>query len=73
MYPAQHRRDRLSAAIHPLDAERRAQARERYRLLMVHYGLEATTNNLGLWAPHWRLTQRFWTRVANAPPLRRTA
>jgi transcriptional regulator with XRE-family HTH domain len=46
--PRQHRTDHLSAAIHPLDAERRAQAKERYRVVMAHYGLEATTNNLGV-------------------------
>jgi transcriptional regulator with XRE-family HTH domain len=46
--PRQHRTDHLSAAIHPLDEEGRAQAKERYRLLMVHYGLEPTTNNLGV-------------------------
>ena len=46
--PRQHRTDHLSAAIAPLDADGRAQAKERYRLLMVHYGLEPTTNNLGV-------------------------
>src|SRR5262245_2235239 len=46
--PRQHRTDHLSAAIHPLDAEGRAQARERYRVLLAHYGLEATTNNVGV-------------------------
>ncbi len=46
--PRQHRTDHLSAAIHPLDADGRAQAKERYRLLMVHYGLDPTTNNLGV-------------------------
>ena len=46
--PRQHRTDHLSAAIHPLDADGRAQAKERYRLLMGHYGLEPTTNNLGV-------------------------
>jgi transcriptional regulator with XRE-family HTH domain len=46
--PQQHRTDHLSAAIHPLDEEGRAQAKERYRVLMVHYGLEPTTNNLGV-------------------------
>jgi len=46
--PRQHRTDHLSAAIHPLDEQGRAQAKERYRLLMVHYGLEPTTNNLGV-------------------------
>ena len=46
--PRQHRTDHLSAAIHPLDEDGRTQAKERYRLLMVHYGLEPTTNNLGV-------------------------
>jgi hypothetical protein len=46
--PRQHRTDHLSAAIHPLDADGRAQAKERYRLLMAHYGLQPTTNNLGI-------------------------
>ncbi len=46
--PRQHRTDHLSAAIAPLDADGRAQAKERYRLLMMHYGLEPTTNNLGV-------------------------
>jgi len=46
--PRQHRTDHLSAAIAPLDADGRAQAKERYRLLMVHYGLEPTTNTLGV-------------------------
>ncbi len=46
--PRQHRTDHLGAAIHPLDAEERGKAKERYRLLMAHYGLEPTTNNLGV-------------------------
>src|SRR5919199_323265 len=46
--PRQHRTDHLSAAIHPLDTDGRAQAKERYRLLMAHYGLEPTTNNRGV-------------------------
>jgi hypothetical protein len=46
--PRQHRTYHLSAAIAPLDAEGPAQARERYRLLMTYYGLEATTNNVGV-------------------------
>jgi hypothetical protein len=46
--PQRHRTDHLSAAIHPLDAEGRAEAKERYRVVMRHYGLEATTNNLGV-------------------------
>ena len=46
--PRQHRTDHLGAAIHPLDADGRAQAKRRYDLLMAHYGLEPTTNNLGV-------------------------
>jgi transcriptional regulator with XRE-family HTH domain len=46
--PRQHRTDHLSAAIHPLHSDDRAQAKERYRLLMAHYGVEPTTNNLGV-------------------------
>src|SRR5438445_4797728 len=46
--PRQHRTDHLSAAIHPLSVDGRAQAKERYRLLMAHYNLEPTTNNLGV-------------------------
>jgi Mu transposase, C-terminal domain len=46
--PQRHRTDHLSAAIHPLDAEGRAEAKERYRVVMRHYGLEPTTNNLGV-------------------------
>ena len=46
--PRQHRTDHLSAAIRPLDDDARTQAKERYRVLMVHYGLEPTTNNLGV-------------------------
>jgi hypothetical protein len=46
--PRQHRTDHLSAAIHPMHSEDRAQAKERYRLLMAHYGVEPTTNNLGV-------------------------
>jgi hypothetical protein len=46
--PRQHRTDHLSAAIHPLDAEGRTLAKERYRLLLAHYGLEGTTNNIGV-------------------------
>jgi hypothetical protein len=46
--PQRHRTDHLSAAIHPLDAEGRAEAKERYGVVMRHYGLEATTNNLGI-------------------------
>ena len=46
--PQRHRTDHLSAAIHPLDTEGRAEAKERYRVLMLHYGLEPTTNNVGV-------------------------
>ncbi len=46
--PRQHRTDHLGAAIHPLSTAGRAQAKERYRLLMAHYNLEPTTNNLGV-------------------------
>jgi len=46
--PQRHRTDHLSAAIHPLDAEGRAEAKNRYDVVMRHYGLEATTNNLGV-------------------------
>jgi len=45
--PRQHRTDHLSAAIHPLDAVGRAEVKARYAQLLAHYGLEATTNNLG--------------------------
>jgi hypothetical protein len=45
--PHEHRTDHLSAAIHPLDVEGRAQATTRYSALMAHYGLEPTTNNAG--------------------------
>ena len=46
--PRQHRTDHLGAAIHPLAAQERGQAKERYRRLMAHYNLEPTTNNLGV-------------------------
>ncbi len=46
--PAQHRTDHLSAAIRPLDAAGQAHATRRYAALMDHYGLEPTTNNVGV-------------------------
>ena len=46
--PRQHRTDHLGAAIRPLDADARTQAKERYRRLLAHYGLEGTTNNVGV-------------------------
>jgi len=45
--PREHRTDHLSAAIRPLDVERRAQATARYAALMAHYGLKPTANNVG--------------------------
>jgi transcriptional regulator with XRE-family HTH domain len=46
--PRQHRTDHLGAAIRPLDSAGQAQARERYAAVMRHYGLEPTTNTLGV-------------------------
>ena len=46
--PQRHRTDHLSAAIHPLDADGRGLAKERYSALMRHYGMEPTTNTLGV-------------------------
>ncbi len=46
--PQRHRTDHLSAAIHPLDADGRARAKERYGAVMRHYGMEPTTNTLGV-------------------------
>ncbi|MBI2774376.1 MAG: IS21 family transposase, partial [Chloroflexi bacterium] len=45
--PRTHRTDHLSAAIKPLDAAGRAEAKDRYLALLRHYGLEPTTNTLG--------------------------
>lgn len=45
--PRTHRTDHLSAAIKPLDAPGRAEAKDRYLALLRHYGLEPTTNNAG--------------------------
>jgi Integrase core domain. len=46
--PQRHRTDHLSAAIHPLDGDGRALAKDRYSALMRHYGMEPTTNTLGV-------------------------
>jgi hypothetical protein len=46
--PRQHRTDHLSAAMRPLDGDGRRQATDRYAALMAHYGMEPTTNNLGV-------------------------
>jgi hypothetical protein len=46
--PRQHRTDHLSAAMRPLDGDGRRQATARYAALMTHYGMDPTTNNLGV-------------------------
>lgn len=46
--PRHHRTDHLSAALRPLDVAGRAQATARYGALMAHYGMEPTTNNVGI-------------------------
>jgi len=46
--PRQHRTDHLSAALRPLDVAGRAQATARYGALLAHYGMEPTTNNVGV-------------------------
>lgn len=46
--PRQHRTDHLSAAMRPLDSAGRRQATARYAALMAHYGMDPTTNNLGV-------------------------
>src|SRR5262245_12074291 len=46
--PRQHRTDHLSAAMRPLDGAGRSRATARYAALMAHYGMEPTTNNLGV-------------------------
>jgi hypothetical protein len=45
--PHQHRTDHLSAAMRPLDGAGHSQATARYAALMIHYGMEPTTNSLG--------------------------
>ena len=46
--PQHHRTDHLSAAIRPLDADGHALANARYAALLRHYGMEPTTNTLGV-------------------------
>ena len=46
--PQRHRTDHLSAAIAPLDADGHALAKGRYAALLRHYGMEPTTNTLGV-------------------------
>lgn len=46
--PQRHRTDHLSAAISPLDADGHALAKERYAAVLRHYGMEPTTNTLGV-------------------------
>jgi hypothetical protein len=47
----------------------RPQAKERYRLLMTHYGVEATTNNLGV--AHENGMWSGSTDSSNMPSIRR--
>ena len=46
--PQLHRTDHLSAALRHLDKEGREDFTENYRALMNHYGMQPTTNNLGV-------------------------
>jgi ribosomal protein S21 len=46
--PKQHRTDHLTAAVHQLPKEQREEWTARYQALMVHYGMEPTTNNTGV-------------------------
>jgi len=46
--PREHRTDHLSAALRPLDVDGRAQATARYGALLAHYGMDPTTNNVGV-------------------------
>ena len=46
--PVEHRTDNLSAAVHQLDAAGRKDFTTRYTALMVHYGMQPTTNNPGV-------------------------
>ena len=46
--PRLHRTDHLSAALRHLDREGREAFTENYRALMNHYGMQPTTNNLGV-------------------------
>lgn len=46
--PTYHRTDHLSAAIRPLSRAERAAATDRYAAVMAHYGMQPTTNNVGM-------------------------
>ena len=46
--PRLHRTDHLSAALRHLDKEGREDFTQNYRALMNHYGMQPTTNNLGV-------------------------
>jgi hypothetical protein len=46
--PRLHRTDHLSAALRHLDKEGREDFTDNYRALMNHYGMQPTTNNLGV-------------------------
>src|SRR5579884_3272787 len=46
--PKQHRTDHLTAAVHQLPKEQREEWTARYQALMAHYGMEATTHNVGV-------------------------
>jgi hypothetical protein len=45
--PAQHRTDQLSAAVRQLDQAGRHDFTDRYRALMTHYGMQASTTTAG--------------------------
>ena len=46
--PQLHRTDNLSAAVHVLQRSGRKQFTERYLALLEHYGMQPTTNNVGI-------------------------
>lgn len=46
--PRAHRTDHLTAAVHQLPKEQREEWTARYEGLMRHYGMEPTTNNVGI-------------------------
>lgn len=46
--PERHRTDHLTAALRPLDAAGRQDFTDRYTALMTHYGMQPTTNNVGV-------------------------
>lgn len=46
--PKQHRTDHLTAAVTQLPKDQREEWTARYQALMSHYGMEPTTNNVGV-------------------------